>query len=212
MILGMASDSTTDMHSERATLDVTEITSEFEAAFEQVEDADVHPTTLGDIVDIYDQMMAAEDVLVTVDEMSQSESTRHQLRVAERTEYHPCVLDALVTAFIIDESPVDITSESPIRGDAVSLTVEYGSVEATPDTATFSIGIQPADLETSVTKLNQENSVLSSCAYINAFPDASAFDEWRAQLSDGIVMRLDTDEMVSLARYLAGEFVVPERT
>lgn len=200
------------MNSPRSTLESTEITPEFETVFEEVADADIHPTTLGDIVDIYDQMMAAEGVTVTLNEMYQSKSTRHQLRVAERTEHLPCVLDALVAAFKVDASHVVINSESPLREDVVSLSVEGTSVEVIPDSANFSIGILPGDLENSVEKLDQDESVLSSCSYINAYPDASAFDEWRAQLSDGIVLRLDTHEMVSLARYLAGTFVVSERT
>lgn len=116
------------------------------------------------------------------------------------------MLDALVAALLVEPDPVEIRSESPATGEAVVITVTEDEITVTPDSAVFSVGI--AGDADSVESLDDGDSVArTTCQYIDAFPDETAFREWQDQVSDVVVMQLDVDTMATLTRRAADDLI-----
>lgn len=194
------------MSTEERALANIELPTDFAEAFQRLANTSTAPETLAECVDSFEQMLAAEGVTVSVEAMYQPEPTRHAVHVDETVEYVPCVLDALIAAISVDSKPVEIRSDPPDDDTTVQLHVTDDEVEVHPSTAVFSIGLATTDIQEPELETFDEMETavsMASCSYINAFPDPEAYDQWDDHLSDGVVMQLDIDDMVALARNIA---------
>lgn len=198
------------MESTENVLENIELPADFAEAFQHIAHTTEDPTTLAECIDVFERMMETAGVTVSVEQMYQPEPTRHTVHVGDGIEHVPCILDALLVALLVDADPVEIESEPP-NGDAtIHLRVSDGTIEVQPSTAVFSIGLAFADAEELPSEaLGQMETAVSmtSCAYINAFADEPGYDRWESQLSDAVVMRLDANEIHSLATEIATGWV-----
>lgn len=172
------------------------------------------PATLADAVDAFDHLWEVTGVQVSVDQLYQPEPTRHAVDFGDRVEHVPCVLDALIAGLIVNPTGTEIRSQSPSVGDTVSLSLTDDGVDVAPASAVFSFGVETAEVETaevSVARLEETDSaVMASCAYINAFPDATAYERWADELSGAHAVTVGLDELLAFARIAAQEWVVSD--
>lgn len=198
------------MESPEATLERVELPADFAEAFQQISNSGDEPETLAECIDMFERMMEAAGVTVSVEQMYQPEPTRHAVHIGDSVEYVPCVLDALLAAYLAEADSVDIESESPEDEATVSLRVSDGTLEVRPSTAVFSMGLASDDTgESPPQALGETETAVSmaSCSYINAFVDQAEYDRWERHLSDAVVMPLTAGEMYSLASVIATGWV-----
>lgn len=198
------------MRTDLDALTTTELPPDFAMAFEAMANSDDAPATLAEAMDEFDWIMESEGVTVSVEEMYQPESTRHAIHLGDRVEYVPCVLDALIAALLVEQTGVEVQSKPPTGDETVHVDVTEDDVQAHPATAVFSIGLPDADIPDPAALAEMESISMASCSYINAFPDATAYDRLAEQLSDGIVLQLDVHTFVALAHRSANGWVFAE--
>lgn len=201
------------MQTDQNLLETVELPADLSTGLQEVTERDVPPETLEAGITAVESMMEAEGFEITVDQMYQPEPTRHAVHIGERVEHVPCVLDALITGLLVDPSPVEIRSECPASEQTVQMTVAGSDVSVDPSTAVFSWGWADEDVQNPdpETALNDAGTVsLASCSYINAFPDEATYQRWQGQISDAVVMQLDHDSLVALAKRAADGWVVSD--
>lgn len=162
------------------------------------------PTTLGDALRHFDELVAPSTSLDVADFFLEGPS-RHAVRLDDGGGGHvPCVLDAFVLASVVDEETVWIDSGSPVDGTVVTYRVTDEEVTVTPAQAVVSLGVAPADVESPPNWTDAvEDPGLPSCGYINSFPDDAAYDEWAAATNAAAVMALSVADAVAVAREIA---------
>lgn len=170
------------------------------------------PETLADAVDAFGHLWEVTGVQIAVDQLYQPEPTRHAVDFGDRVEHVPCVLDALIAGLLVDPTGTEIRSAAPLDDTTVTLSLTDDGVAVTPAAAVFSFGVADADATSpalSVSRLEESDSaVMASCSYINAFPDAAAYERWADGLSDAHAMSVGLDALVAFARVAAREWVV----
>lgn len=200
------------MNLDRRTLRTVELSTDFANALQRMTNDGTTPETLADGVDALDQLWKAAGVTVSVEQMYQPDPTRHVVDFGERFEHVPCVLDALIAALAVGRTPVEIRSKQPNSDRTVHLSVTEDGVEVDPSTAVFSFGVVEDDVQSpGLSALEGADSVvMASCSYINAFRDATAYEQWTGQLSDAHAMRIDIAPFTAFANVAAEEWVVVE--
>lgn len=170
------------------------------------------PATLADAVDAFDHLWEVTGVQVSVNQMYQPEPTRHAVDFGDRVEHVPCVLDAVIAGLLVDPTGTEIRSQSPIGEDTVTISLHDDGVDVAPASAVFSFGVEAAEVEAaevSVARFEESDSaVMASCSYINAFPDATAYERWADELSDAHAVAVGIDELLAFARIAADGWVV----
>lgn len=167
------------------------------------------PETVADLADGFGRLLDGAGVRIGLANMFQPEETRHAVEFDGRVEHVPCVLDAVVVAFAVDATPVHVRSASPVGDDPVRLTVGAGSVDVSPATATFSLGVAESeanDPDLSVL-VGAESVAMASCSYINAFQDASAYERWNDELAGAVAMPVGLDVLAAFAELAAEEWI-----
>lgn len=182
-----------------------ELPSDLAEAFRQVGNRDDPPETLREGFTIIEETLEDAGVEVSLDDMYQSEPTRHTVYIGESTEHVPCVMDALIVAFTLNTDPIEIHSEPPDGGEPVRMHVTGEKISVTPERAVVSFGIgyaeaDEADVTDVEAMLNDASTIPTTCSVINAFPDSEAYAQWAAGVSEAAVMELSVEEMVALAR------------
>lgn len=121
------------------------------------------------------------------------EPTRHEVRVDDRIQYSPCVLDAMTAAVLEPQTPVTVRSVDPVTGTPVTFTVGDKTMDVSPGTAvvTFGIAATIPDLESSdesifewMLRAESTSVTTAFCQYINAFESSDTYDRWAAE-TDG---------------------------
>lgn len=197
------------MHTERETLATIELPTDLADSIQRTTDRDEPPTTLAEGLDAFERVMESAGVTISVADMYQPEPTRHAVDLGDRVEHVPCVLDALIAAHLVERPVVKIRSEPPTSGDPVRIEVTDDDVDVRPSTAVFSFGLAESDVrDPDPEAIDAMESVsLDSCAYINAFPDEAAYDQWATAVSEAVVMGLDADAMVAIASRVTNGWV-----
>lgn len=185
-------------------LDEIELPPDLAETVRMVGDRDEPPATLAECFAVFETALDDQEVALELEDMYQSHQTRHVVAFDGTVEYVPCVVDALIVALAVEAHPVEIRSSPPGRGPTVDFEVADGSVSVTPETAVVSFGVAHEDAEGDVTTvkdaLDEESAIPSTCTFINAFPDPSAYEEWAADVTGGAVMELAVPEAVEVAR------------
>lgn len=116
-------------------------------------------------------------------------------------EHVPCVLDALIVAELVEETPVRVRSTPPGDGDSVRFYATDRGVGVDPATAVVSFGLSAdhaADPGMDAFESMESGSVVL-CAYINAFPGRTRYERWSEGLDDGRTMALSVETTLALA-------------
>lgn len=170
------------------------------------------PATLADAVAAFGHLWEVTGVQISVDQLFQPEPTRHAVDLGDRVEHVPCVLDAVIAGLLVDPTGAEIRSVAPVGDATVRLSLTDDGVDVVPSTAVFSFGVEAAEAgtaERSVARLEESDSaVMASCSYINAFPDAAAYEGWADELSDAHALPVGIDELLAFARIAAQDWVV----
>lgn len=200
------------MNTNRRVLRTTELPPGFATVLRGMTADGDRPETLADAIAALDRLWDVAGVTISVDQMYQPEPTRHAVNFGDRVEYVPCVLDALIAAFADGSPPVEIRSTPPGSNETVHLVVTEDEVTVDPTTAVFTFGvaadeIQNPDLSTFE---GADSAVMASCSYINAFRDATAYEQWKEQLSEAYVMQIDLNPFTAFAEVAAEEWIVAE--
>ena len=189
----------------------TELPADFGDALRGLSPDGDAPETLADAVDALDRLWA--DANVTVRQLFQPDGSRHVVDFGDRTEFVPCVLDAVIAALVVDD-PVEIRSTEPHTDATVRLTVTDDTVSAEPPTAVFSFGVdteEVSDPDLSVPE-GTDSVVMASCSYINAFRDPTAYEAWQHRLTDAYAMEIDVETLSAVAAIAAEEWITAEPT
>lgn len=197
------------MPSARTEIPDVELPADFAATVQTAAGLDDPPETLHEGLPALEVVLEADESGIAPDDLFQDSPTRHELRFDDRVEHVPCLLDALFVARLVDADPVGVRSTPPAGGDPIEFTLTDGDVAVDPADASTSIGFSrddaadwsPEFLEGALHGADFDG--LPTCDLINAFPDANAYEDWRATVPDQPVMRLSADEMISLSAYTA---------
>lgn len=202
------------MRTDRETLRTTDLPADFADALRPMTTDGEPPATLEDAVAAFDNLWAETGVRVSVEQMYQSQPTRHAVDFGDRVEHVPCVLDALISAYLIDPRGTVIRSKSPSGESTVRLALAESGIDVDPPSAVFSLGVDASEVanpEVSARLLKGADSVvMASCSFINSFRSAEAFEQWEQGLSDAHVMPIGIDELAAFAQWAADEWVVHE--
>lgn len=191
---------TTDHHDR---LDAIDLPTDVADAVADVFGASDRPATFGDVVRDVEGTLAPEGA-IEAEDFFRNGPTRHAVHLDGGVEHVPCVIDALVLAALVEQREVRIASGSPVDGTVVGYRVTGDDVAVTPADAVVSLGVAPADVEEPPDGAGlSEDPELSSCAYINSFPDEAAYEEWAAATDAVAVTALSVDEAVAVARAAA---------
>jgi len=198
------------MHSDQRTLQSIELPDNFATALRELTTDGEPPATLADAVEAFDRLWDLAGTEVAVEDMFQSELTRHTVDLGHRVEHVPCVLDALIVAIVVESEPVEIRSKQPDDETTIQLTVTDDEVEVEPSSAVFTFGVAETDVrEPDPSVLEGTDSVvMDSCSYINAFRDPAAYERWEDQLIDANAMRMSPETLTAVAERAAEDWVV----
>ena len=196
------------MSSEHPNLTDVELPRDVAAEFRAATDRDGGSMTLLDGLDAVEELVSGADGRVSLEQFYQPDSTRHEVRIGERVEHVPCVLDALIVAERRRAEPVVVRSEPPGGRQTVSFDARSAEVGVTPEQAVVSFGLSADDTDDremgSFSSMEAGSVVI--CSYINAFPDGGAYERWASSLSEGSVMMLSADTAIELAAEAAARW------
>lgn len=185
-------------------IDEIELPTDLAEAFRRVGDRADPPETLQEGFAVIEEALNEAAVDVSLDDMYQSEPTRHTVYIDETVEYVPCVMDAMIVALTLDTDPIEVHSEPPDGGEPVKFHVSDEAVAVTPETAVVSFGIAYGEAGTDLANvkavMNEASAIPTTCSIINAFPDSAAYARWAAAISEAPVMELSLEEFVAITR------------
>ncbi len=177
-----------------------------------VSNLETSPETMGDYWALFAEQLAVSDQTIEPEDLYTEDPTRHEVRVNDRIQYSPCVLDALGAAVMEDQDPVTVRSVDPVTRTPVTFTVEDGTIDVTPEDAVITFGIASAipELESSDETifswmLQAETPSLTNtfCQYINAFESTQTYEQWAAE-TDGETMPFQPASVgMMVQRYVA---------
>lgn len=180
-----------------------QVPEEIAAALEAMGDVDGPTRTLGDLLELADSDVFSPGEL-SPEQMLVTESSRHEVHLAERTVNTYCILDALVLAFLEDE-PIEIETRPPGRSDTIAFTASRQGLTGVDERMVMSFGFSteletersayedkaPAEVQATIHELG--------CPKINLFPDREAYQTW-AEQADAVTMPVRLAEALALAR------------
>lgn len=176
--------------------------------FRRVGDRDAPPETLAEGFTIIEGALDDEGVSIGLDDMYQTEPTRHAVHIGDTVEHVPCVMDAMIVALSLGTRPIEIHSQPPDGGETIQFLVTDEDITVSPESTVISFGIAYEEADEAeigeVNKLlNEESTIPTTCSLINAFPNSKAYDRWASTVSNGAVMELSVADLVAFSRRTA---------
>lgn len=161
------------------------------------------PGTLGEWAEMTAHVLDDADFEFGLEAMCTADESRHVAWIDGDPQTFHCVLDTLLVPFVVDESTVQVRSESPVSDATVELAVTTEDVSATPPEAVMSFGVAsdvsiPTDRE-----LDPQVGYTRFCPYVNAFPDETEYEQWARETRDATTMAVPMSTGFELAQRLA---------
>lgn len=161
---------------------------------------DDRPQTLTEWGQAIGDIVRREDIDVGLSALCTTDTSPHKARFDGTTQHFVCVQDAFIVPYVVDNTEtVEITTESPVRGEQIDVTVAGDAVETDPAGAVMSVGVEtdvsepPADTDSPAIAYG------SICPYGHAFVDREEYEQW-AETVDAVTMVAPLEEAVQLAR------------
>lgn len=128
------------------------------------------------------------------------QSSHYGVTDGERYDF-ACFYDAVVLA-ALEDTQVDVHTESP-EGTTIEASVdEDGTVSASPTGAVFSLGVSETASGPDEGRPSNEQMYAAVCPYVRAFPDVAAYEAWATDV-DAATVALPLDGATGFAAYLA---------
>lgn len=148
---------------------------------------------IGDIVD-------REGIDVELSALCTADQSPHEARFDGTARHFLCVQDAFIVPSVADDvDTVEITTESPVSGERIEVTVTDDGAEIAPSGAVMSVGVSTDLSETPDTAGSPEIAYGAVCPYGRAFRDRDEYERW-AETVDAVTMAAPLEDAVRLAR------------
>lgn len=119
---------------------------------------------------------------ISIDELCHSSTDTEHWGDVDGERYHfLCFYDAVILAAMTDE-PVDIRTESPDGTVITAAAVGSDELRVTPEESVFSFGVDPSVLGNEKGDPSLGDVYAAVCPFVRAFPNRSAYKEWRNQV------------------------------
>jgi len=156
--------------------------------------------TAADWLDALDAGLDTTDVTpMAVDDLCTTDDSPHVLETDDRTQAYQCVFDPMIVPFLTQE-PATVRSVCPVTGTEVVFEISDGEVQARPESAFFSLGMDAATNATPPHTPEETYGVF--CPYGNVFASRDAYTQW-ANETDAITTPLPLEYGVAVVGGLA---------
>jgi len=177
----------------------TQITPEVGEALQTAFGLAAPPRTFEECGQAIGAIARREGLAFDLDTLCGTDDSPHRAEFGDQVRQFICVQDAFIVPYVADGvERVEITTESPIRGDRIEAVVEDGAVETDPADAVMSFGVAS---DVSPPAENPDSPVLAYdkiCPYGHAFTSEAAYEEWAATV-DAVTMHAPLADAIELA-------------
>lgn len=158
------------------------------------------PETLDDWADAMARIVEREDIDAAPEVLCTTEESPHRARFGGETQHYLCVQDAFIVPYLVEDvDTVEVTTESPVSGDLIEITVTDDALDVEPDGAVMSFGVA-ADVSEPPTDADSPAVAYGQiCPYGHAFRDREEYEQWAATV-DAVTMVAPMADALHLAR------------
>lgn len=150
---------------------------------------DDRPRTLREWGRAIGDIVSREDIDVGLGALCLTDQSPHRARFDGTTQHFACVQDAFIVPYVVDDvGTVEITTESPVSGERIEVTVADGGIEADPPGAVTSVGVAADVAEQPVNAESPEIAYEKICPYGHAFLNREEYEEWAATVDEATMV------------------------
>ena len=161
---------------------------------------DERPRTLTEWGEAMGDIVSREDIDVGLNALCTTDQSPHRARFDGTTQHFVCVQDAFIVPYVVsDVETVDITTESPVSGERIQVTVTDNEVTTDPAEAVMSVGVAADISEPATDADSPEIAYGKICPYGHAFLNREEYEQW-ADTVDAVTMVAPLEDAFQLAR------------
>ena len=158
------------------------------------------PRTLTEWGEAMGDIVSREDINVGLNALCTTDQSPHRARFDGTTQHFVCVQDAFIVPYIVsDVETVEITTESPVSGERIEVTVTDNEVTTDPTEAVMSVGVAADISEPATDDDSPEIAYGKICPYGHAFLNREEYEQW-ADTVDAVTMVAPLEDAFQLAR------------
>ena len=161
---------------------------------------DERPRTLTEWGEAMGDIVSRENIDVGLNALCTTDQSPHRARFDGTTQRFVCVQDAFIVPYVVsDVETVEITTESPVSGERIEVTVTDNEVTTDPAEAVMSVGVAADISEPATDADSPEIAYGKICPYGHAFPNREEYEQW-ADTVDAVTMVAPLEDAFQLAR------------
>lgn len=158
------------------------------------------PRTLTEWGEAMGDIVSREDIDVGLNALCTTDQSPHRARFDGTTQHFVCVQDAFIVPYVVsDVEIVEITTESPVSGERIEVTVTDDEVKTDPTEAVMSVGVAADISEPAADADSPEIAYGKICPYGHAFPNREEYEQWAGTV-DAVTMVAPLEDAFQLAR------------
>ena len=158
------------------------------------------PRTLTEWGEAMGDIVTREDIDVGLNALCTTDQSPHRARFDGTTQHFVCVQDAFIVPYVVnDVETVEITTESPVSGERIEVTVTDNEVTTDPAEAVMSVGVAADISEPATDDESPEIAYGKICPYGHAFLNREEYKQW-ADTVDAVTMVAPLEDAFQLAR------------
>jgi hypothetical protein len=158
------------------------------------------PRTLTEWGEAMGDIVSREDIDVGLNALCTTDQSPHRTRFDGTTQHFVCVQDAFIVPYVVsDVETVEITTESPVSGERIEVTVTDDEVKTDPTEAVMSVGVAADISEPAADADSPEIAYGKICPYGHAFLNREEYEQW-ADTVDAVTMVAPLEDAFQLAR------------
>jgi hypothetical protein len=158
------------------------------------------PRTLTEWGEAMGDIVSREDIDVGLNALCTTDQSPHCARFDDTTQHFVCVQDAFIVPYVVnDVETVEITTESPVSGERIEVTVTDNEVTTDPTEAVMSVGVAADISEPATDDDSPEIAYGKICPYGHAFLNREEYEQW-ADTVDAVTMVAPLEDAFQLAR------------